>query len=218
MRTISVTVWSASRVGRPRTLDVIAANSTSRVSPTAVPMSVAAIGPPTRTRRIPVSPARRRHRDAAHETRAHVSRPLEPGHAFRIPPRKQLRTPSIDAAPIIAASSGPKRTAAKRVGRSEIEYSQVVATRTLARSARAAVVASARSIQGGLQAGPCVDERDRGAHRGNNETDDIEIVCRCGARKMARSLNYPSNGIYDPHALSCQSRSQRRMLMGAKTW
>src|SRR3970282_601626 len=57
-------------------------------------------------------------------------------------------SPSIDAAPTAAAASGPNRTAATSVGRTEIDNSVFLVSRTLLRSATAAAVASASTAAG----------------------------------------------------------------------
>ena len=56
--------------------------------------------------------------------------------------------PSIEAAPTIIASSGPKATAAKSIGSSEIESSVVLFSRTRPRSATAAIAASVATAHG----------------------------------------------------------------------
>jgi hypothetical protein len=55
------------------------------------------------------------------------------------------KSPSIDAPPTIMAARGPKTTAAKTVGSSEIDACVVAFKRTLARSATAATAARART-------------------------------------------------------------------------
>src|SRR3990172_826996 len=63
-------------------------------------------------------------------------------------------SPSIDTAPTIPADSGPKRTAAKRIGKTEIESSVVRVSLTLVRSATAAETPRTTTVMGSLSPYP----------------------------------------------------------------
>ena len=142
-------MFAASLGEPPRTADVIDAKRISSTSLTTAPTKVAAIRPP--------------NSDGTNEIVAWAATPVSAPPMKRVEvyvahfsrgARSESRgatssgSPSIEAAPTTAAASGPKRTAAMRVGMTEIDCSVVRVNRTLDRSATAATSASAMTVAG----------------------------------------------------------------------